>query len=147
VRRLRQPAHGGGCGAEGDQDPERQRQRGYDQHGRPQCLHGFAVSANGYDAGRRRAKYICAKAGLRQSERQVPDCPFLTANTCGQVVNVGLTMPDGSLRLARDTPCAPPTRTMVTLVPMFGTAIGRASRWPRGCRRKVRRLSSRRGTS
>jgi hypothetical protein len=84
--------------AEGDEDPERQRQRGYDQHGRPQCLHGFAMSANGYDAGRRRAKYICAKAGLRQSERQVPDCPFLTANTCGQVPLCQHCLRQGSVR-------------------------------------------------
>jgi len=94
--------------ADGDGDPERQRQRGYDHQGRPLCLHGFAMSANGYDAGRRRAKYICAKACLRQTERPVPDCPFRTANTCGQVVNVGLSLPGGCIRLARDIPYGSP---------------------------------------
>jgi hypothetical protein len=87
-----------------DGDPERQRQRGYDESGRPLCLHGFAMSANGYDHQRQRAKYICARACTRQTEREVPDCPFLKAGVCGQVVNVGLSMPDGSLRLARDIP-------------------------------------------
>jgi hypothetical protein len=89
--------------AEGDEDPLRQRQRGYDHLGRPLCLHGFGMSANGHDAQRQRTKYICAHACQRQTEPAAPDCPFL-AKACGQVVNVGLTMPDGSLRLARDIP-------------------------------------------
>lgn len=90
--------------ADGDEDPERQRLRGYDHHGRPLCPRGFAMSANGYDSKRRRAKYICAQRCMRQSEQALPDCPFLTAKACGQVVNIGLQMPDGSLRLARDIP-------------------------------------------
>ncbi len=87
-----------------DTDPDVQRERGYNANGRPSCLHGFEMSANGYDAGRRRTKYICAHRCLSQTELPVPDCPFLTAGACGQVVNIGLTMPDGSRRLAREIP-------------------------------------------
>jgi hypothetical protein len=87
-----------------DKDPQRQRERGYDANGRPLCLHGFEMSANGHDAARHRTKYICAHACRHQTERPVPDCPFLTAGACGQVVNIGLSMPDGTLRLAREIP-------------------------------------------
>ncbi len=92
-----------------DSNPERQRQRGYDEHGRPLCIHGFAMTANGHDYQRRRTKYICAKRCLRQREREVPDCPFQRETACGQVVNVGLAMPDGSSRLAREIPYRSPT--------------------------------------
>lgn len=88
---------------EGDDDSVKQRQRGYDAKGRPLCLHGWPMTANGFDPRRRRAKYICAHACRRQDDACVPDCPFL-APTCkhGQVVNVGRCLPDGSTRLARD---------------------------------------------
>jgi hypothetical protein len=85
-----------------DNSLELQRERAYDQHGRPLCIHGFAMSANGYDYRRRRSKFICNQACLRQTGRPVPDCPFLNKSSCGQVVNIGLTTPDGSKRLARD---------------------------------------------
>lgn len=94
--------------AAGDDDPDRQRQRGYDHNGRPLCIHGFAMSANGHDAQRWRTKYICAQRCQRQTDRPVPDCPFLSAGASGQVVNIGLTMPDGSKRLAREIPYGSP---------------------------------------
>lgn len=89
---------------EGDDDPDTQRKRGYDAKGRPLCTHGFAMTANGFDPKRSRAKYICAKACQRQEIGDIPDCPFLKAshNKHGQIVNVGRCMPDGSSRLARD---------------------------------------------
>ncbi len=63
-----------------------------------------SLTSNGHDYERQRSKYICAKRCLRLTESEPPGCPFQTASACGQVVNVGLAMPDGSLRLARDIP-------------------------------------------
>lgn len=85
--------------------------RGYDGQGRPLCPHGYPLSSNGHDYGRRRTKYVCAQTcrrkPLRQGEaaRPVAGCPYLgPAGGLGQVVNVGKTLPDGSLRLAREIP-------------------------------------------
>ena len=86
-------------------------QRGYDGKGRPLCVHGYAMRSNGYDSERRRAKYICAHVCEREPRRQgepvqpVSECPFREpTDGVGQVVNVGRTLPDGSLRLAREIP-------------------------------------------
>jgi hypothetical protein len=88
-----------------DHDPEAQRKRGYDDQGRPLCTWGFPMTSNGRDYERRRTKYVCAKRCLRMPESEQPDCPFQTGSACGQVVNVGLALPDDSLRLARDILC------------------------------------------
>lgn len=94
-----------------DADPKACLQRGYDADGRPLCPHGYRLRANGYDDDRRRAKYVCAQACRR--EPLAPDgpvgpvagCPYLDHDRpVGFVVNVGKTLPDGSLRLARDIP-------------------------------------------
>ena len=66
------------------------------------------MSANGHDTQRWRSKYICAQRCQLQTDRPVPDCPYLTASAAGQVVNIGLAMPDGSKRLARDIPYGSP---------------------------------------
>jgi hypothetical protein len=94
-----------------DADPRACLRRGYAADGRPLCPHGYRLRANGYDEGRRRAKYVCAQACRR--EPLAPDgpvapvdgCPFLDrAHPLGLVVNVGKTLPDGSQRLAREIP-------------------------------------------
>ena len=94
-----------------DADPTACLQRGYDGSGRPLCPHGYPLRANGYDEERRRAKYICAQACRR--DPLTPDgpispitgCPYLDReHPLGFVVNVGKTLPDGSLRLAREIP-------------------------------------------
>jgi hypothetical protein len=86
-------------------------QRGYDGQGWPLCPHGYRLRANGYDAARRRTKYICAQACRREPPhpaapvQPVAGCPFLErARPTGYVVNVGRTLPDGSVRLAREIP-------------------------------------------
>jgi len=91
-----------------DKDPDSQRERGYNQNGRPLCVNGFEMAANGHDPQRWRAKYICAHRCLLQTDRPVPDCPHLTDSASGQVVNIGLAMPDGSKRLAREIPYGSP---------------------------------------
>jgi hypothetical protein len=92
-------------------DPATCLARGYDGNGRPLCPHGFPLRANGYDDSRRRAKYVCAQACRRESLRPgdpiqpITDCPYLDpARPLGFVVNVGRTLPDGSVRLAREIP-------------------------------------------
>ncbi len=98
-----------------DQNVEACRKRGYDEHGRPLCPHGYRLRANGYDAERRRTKYICHQACRREPlEKDGPiqpviSCPFVEpANSCGFVRNVGRTLPDGSSRLAREIPYGSP---------------------------------------
>jgi hypothetical protein len=99
-----------------DADPAACLQRGYDGNGRPLCPHGFLLRANGFDQTRRRAKYVCAQACRREPLRKgapiqpITDCPYLDpARPRGFVVNVGRTLPDGSVRLAREIPYGSPT--------------------------------------
>jgi hypothetical protein len=94
-----------------DADPQACLQRGYDADGRPLCPHGYRLRSNGYDDARRRAKYICAQACRREPLTKegpiapVAGCPYLDRERpFGCVVNVGKTLPDGSLRLAREIP-------------------------------------------
>jgi hypothetical protein len=86
-----------------DLDPQKRLQRGYDQNGRPLCVHGYPMSANGHDYQRRRTKWICAHACTRDPSRPAPHCPF-SLSKHGQIVNVGRTLPDLSTRLAREVP-------------------------------------------
>jgi hypothetical protein len=88
-----------------DADPQIQLHRGYDQNGHPFCLHGYKMEPNGHDYRHRRTKWCCEKACRRHTERTFADCPYLAAEQKhGQVVNVGRTLPDGSVRLAREVP-------------------------------------------
>lgn len=93
----------------GDADPELCLARGYDGQGRPLCPHGYKLRSNGYDYERRRAKYICLQVcreePLHEGEALQPitGCPYLDeARPLGCVVNVGKTLPDNSIRLARE---------------------------------------------
>jgi len=91
--------------AEGDDQPAVQLRRGYDQEGHPLCLHGYPMAPNGHDYQRRRTKWRCDHACQHDAQRSAPDCPFAAAeHPHGQIVNVGRTLPDGSLRLAREVP-------------------------------------------
>jgi hypothetical protein len=91
--------------AEGDDKPEIQLRRGYDAEGHPLCPHGYPLRANGHDYERRRTKWCCAQACERDQKRPAPDCPYRDSqHPLGQIVNVGHTLPDGSVRLAREVP-------------------------------------------
>jgi hypothetical protein len=99
--------------AEGDDDRQRQLQRGYNHRGHPLCIHGYPMRPNGHDYQRRRTKWCCHKVCLTPEPDTVqsharppaPECPYQTSqHKVGQVVNVGRTLPDGSLRLAREVP-------------------------------------------
>jgi hypothetical protein len=100
----------------GDRDPAVCLRRGYDGMGHPLCSHGYVMRANGYDNERRRTKYVCAQVCRREPLREgeavaaVEGCPYLEeSRPLGQVVNVGRTLPDGSVRLAREIPYGSPT--------------------------------------
>ena len=87
--------------------------RGYNEKGMPLCPHGYRLAFNGHDYTRHDSKWVCRQrcrscaqpdlaphivddAAIRACPYRQPDRP------CGYVVRVGLTLPDGSLRLARD---------------------------------------------
>jgi hypothetical protein len=94
-----------------DPDPETQRRRGYTDKGYPLCVHGYVMRPNGHDYARRRTKWCCHQACLSPPAdgsalappHPVPGCPYQAEDhKHGQVVNVGRTLPDGSVRLARE---------------------------------------------
>jgi hypothetical protein len=102
--------------AEGDDDRQRQLERGYDHQGHPVCIHGYPMRPNGHDYARRRTKWCCHQVCLKPStegsapQPAPPECPYQAAqHPHGQVVNVGRTLPDGSVRPAREVPYASPT--------------------------------------
>ena len=73
------------------------------------------MHSNGYEAKRRRRKYVCRQACRRKPRREgeavhpVVVCPYLEDDrVVGYVVNVGRTLPDGSIRLAREVPHGSP---------------------------------------
>jgi hypothetical protein len=102
-----------------DQDPLLCLTRGYDAAGTPLCPHGYRLSHNGYDYRRRASKWVCRQRCRSRSKPDVTPagvaptitaaCPYRDpARPCGFSVRVGLTLPDGSLRLARDLPVDSP---------------------------------------
>jgi len=101
-----------------DQDKAHWTVRGYDDRGRPVCLYGYAFTANGFDAQRRRHKWVCNQACLRGQTPGVcldnvtyppPQCPYQAPeHPHGQVLNVAETFADGSIRLVRDLPFGTP---------------------------------------
>jgi len=100
--------------ADGDDLPLTCFQRGYDQNGVPLCPHGYRLSSNGHDYQRHATKWVCRLTCIHQPD---PDIPILQSNisreTCpfakpdhaphlGFSLSTALTLPDGSIRLARD---------------------------------------------
>ncbi len=92
--------------------------RGYDDKGRPLCPYGYALSSNGYDAQRKRHKWLCAKTCLSKAQPRVilpnvtyppHECSYQADDLpSGQIRNVGERFADGSVRLARDLPVGTP---------------------------------------
>ncbi|WP_367351113.1 hypothetical protein [Ottowia sp.] len=108
--------------AAGDADPLTCLRRGYDAQGVPLCPHGYRLAFNGHDYTRHDSKWVCRQRCRRQPQPDIPlpptptaappsappawaSCPYRTpTQPLGQVVRVGLRLPDGSTRLARDLP-------------------------------------------
>jgi len=99
--------------AQGDDDLQTQLQRGYNEKGHPLCMHGYEMHPHGHDYDRRRSKWRCEKVCLRPQDtasepglpQPPPECPYQhPQHKHGQVINVGRTLPDGCVRLAREVP-------------------------------------------
>ena len=118
-----------------DQDPLACLQRGYDAQGNPLCLYGYRLAFNGHDYERHRSTWVCRQRCIHHPTPDVvpdlpPDqgaetlpplssCPYRNPDhPLGSVIHVGLTLPDGDLRLARDLKVDSPT---------WKLRIGRAS--------------------
>ena len=101
--------------AEGDDLPLTCLKRGYDQNGIPLCPHGYRMTSNGHDYQRHSTKWVCHRKCLHQPDPDIAGAePHLSRTTCpfadpNQTARLGfslctaLTLPDGSIRLARDT--------------------------------------------
>jgi hypothetical protein len=100
--------------AEGDDLPMTCLQRGYDHHGNPVCPHGYRLACNGHDYSHHSTKWVCRQKCIHQPQpdislSQEPSqparsaCPFADpAHPLGMSLTLGLSLPDGSIRLARD---------------------------------------------
>jgi hypothetical protein len=71
-----------------DDDPLTCLKRSYDPLGNPLCPHGYLLSPNGHDYQRQTTKWVCRQKCTHQP--------------LGYSASVGLALPDGCLRLARD---------------------------------------------
>jgi hypothetical protein len=106
-----------------DKDPLTCLKRGYDKDGVPLCPHGYRLAFNGHDYRRGDSKWLCRQRCISHPTPDVvPDSPVdekcATAPSCpyrhpehplGYTVTVNLTLPDDSLRLARDLKVDSPT--------------------------------------
>lgn len=98
--------------AEGDDLPLTCLQRGYDQNGIPLCPHGYRLFSNGHDYQRHATKWVCRLKCTHQPDPDIPGAaPAISRSTCpfahpdhplGFSLSTTLTLPDGSIRLARD---------------------------------------------
>jgi hypothetical protein len=100
---------------ESDKLPLSLLERGYDQNGNPLCPLGYCLSPNGHDYLHATTKWVCRQKCAHQP---IPDilpsalpssipprsaCKFVSPDhPLGYSITVGLTLPDGSIRLARD---------------------------------------------
>jgi len=111
--------------ADGDDDPLTCLKRGYDSTGVPLCPHGYRLSCNGHDYQHGTTKWVCRQKCHNQPAPEVayparaqpviPNppprsvCDFAdpsgqrpSARPLGYSLTVGLSLPDGCIRLARD---------------------------------------------
>jgi hypothetical protein len=108
-----------------DADPLACLRRGYDGHGNPLCLHGYRLAFNGHDYQRGDSKWLCRQRCLHHPQPDIlvklpanlpapapswpPNCPYQAPDSADHLVRVGLTLPDGDVRLARDLQVDSPT--------------------------------------
>jgi hypothetical protein len=98
--------------ADTDTNPITCLKRGYDHNGNPLCPHGYRLSPNGHDYQRGSTKWVCRLKCVHQPDPDIPAIPdTVSRDTCpfaapdhplGFSLTTGLTLPDGSIRLARD---------------------------------------------
>ena len=114
-----------------DDDPLTCLKRAYDAQGTPLCPHGYRLAFNGHDYQRGDSKWVCRRRCQQHSKPDIPlplahqtpastpqpsasplpghatpgalTCPYRSSpNLLGYLVRVGLSLPDGNIRLARD---------------------------------------------
>ena len=93
--------------------------RGYNDKGRPVCPFGYALTSNGFDSDRQRHKWFCGQTCLNGTTPLVEldhviyppqECAYQDpARPHGQIINIGETFKNGSIRLVRDLPVGTPT--------------------------------------
>ena len=98
--------------ADGDDQPHTCLKRGFDQNGIPLCPHGYCLSSNGHDYLRQSLKWVCRQKCTHQPDPDIlgapahdsrETCPFTDGeHPLGFSLSTALTLPDGSIRLARD---------------------------------------------
>ena len=101
--------------AAGDDAPLVCLERSYDEHGIPLCPLGYRLACNGHDYQRNSTKWVCHQKCLHQAAPDIclPDksqaqpprqaCAFVDpAHPLGFSMTIGLDLPDGCIRLARD---------------------------------------------
>lgn len=99
--------------ARDDDDPHTCLKRGFDENGILLCPNGYRLSSNGHNYQRQSTKWVCRQKCIHQPEPDIPGAPTnLSRSTCpfaapehplGYSISTGLTLPDGTTRLARDT--------------------------------------------
>jgi hypothetical protein len=118
---------------EQDDDPLACLKRGYDAVGNPLCAFGYRLAFNGHDYERGDSKWVCrqccrhtsqpdilvqnlpANTGVPATPSDPTTCPYREpAPDRGYLVRVGLTLPDGDIRLARDLKVESPTWNLRT---------------------------------
>jgi hypothetical protein len=118
---------------EQDDDPLACLKRGYDAGGTPLCSFGYRLAFNGHDYERGDSKWVCrqgcrhtsqpdilvknlsANTGVPATPSDPTTCPYREpAPDLGYLVRVGLMLPDGDIRLARDLKVESPTWTLRT---------------------------------
>jgi hypothetical protein len=92
--------------------------RGYNDQGRPVCPFGYALTSNGFDTDRGRHKWFCGQTCLSGTKPLVEldqvryppqECAYQDPERPhGQILNVGETFKNGSIRLVRDMPVGTP---------------------------------------
>ena len=100
---------------ESDKLPITLLERGYDQNGNPLCPLGYGLSPNGHDYDHATTKWVCRQKCAHQPNPDIlpsglpapvpprSACKFASPDhPLGYSITVGLTLPDGSIRLARD---------------------------------------------
>jgi hypothetical protein len=109
--------------AKGDDDSLTCLKRGYDQHGNPLCPLGYQMFANGHDYEHGTTKWICRQKCVRQPDPDIglpeaasPEtlprqaCQFADPERpLGYSLTLGLSLPDGCIRLTRDLQVGSPT--------------------------------------
>jgi len=123
--------------AEGDDDRQRQVQRGYDDQGHPLCIHGYPMRSNGHDYRRRRTKWCCHQVCL-PVPRPAPS--WDRAGTRAGASQGGLAGPGRPPAAEAEPQPAPPECPYQTAHHPYGQVVHVGRTLPDGCVRLAREV-------